>query len=142
MKSIWGLNLAAVTRTTVQIFHVILTKARNYDRQKTGPTSRLRGRPNSKQHSRVIVQQLPNIWPWAPDEARHTDWPAVAMWLWLWLKHADTLVAVALNKRQLHYTENCITPLYICYFLKNSAFWDVTPCGSCKNRRTLACVGC
>jgi hypothetical protein len=29
-----------------------------------------------------------NIWSWAPDGARYqdllTDWPSVAMWLWLW----------------------------------------------------------
>jgi hypothetical protein len=32
--------------------------------------------------------------------------------------------------------------------MKNGVFWDVTPCGSCKNRRFViwyyfeACVGC
>jgi hypothetical protein len=34
-------------------------------------------------------QIVTNIWSWATDGARHqdrqTDWPSVAMWLWLWL---------------------------------------------------------
>jgi hypothetical protein len=34
-------------------------------------------------------QTVLNIWSWAPHGARHedlvTDWPSVAMWLWIWL---------------------------------------------------------
>jgi hypothetical protein len=56
--------------------------------RKTDPSSRQRGRPTKQDRNcqRVIIY---NIWPWAPDGTRHqdllTDWPSVAMWLWLWL---------------------------------------------------------
>jgi hypothetical protein len=38
--------------------------------QKTDPSSRQRGRP-TKQDSNC--QRVINIWPWAPDGARHQD---------------------------------------------------------------------
>jgi hypothetical protein len=52
--------------------------------QKTDPSSRQRGRPPTQDRNR---QTVINRWSWAPDGARHqdllTDWPSVAMWLWL-----------------------------------------------------------
>jgi hypothetical protein len=60
--------------------------------QKTNPSSRQRGRPTKKQDRNC--QTVINIWSWAPDGARHqdlkTDWPSVAIWLWLlgdWVIH-------------------------------------------------------
>jgi hypothetical protein len=53
--------------------------------QKTDPSPRQRGRPTKQDHNCQIVIY---IWTWAPDGTRHqdllTDWPSVAMWLWLW----------------------------------------------------------
>jgi hypothetical protein len=44
------------------------------------------GAPQKQDHN---CQTVINIWSWAPHGAPHqdllTDWPSVAMWLWLWL---------------------------------------------------------
>jgi hypothetical protein len=54
-----------------------------YERQ----TCRLvrEGAPQKQERN---CQTVINIWSWAPDGARHqdllSDWPSVAMWLWLW----------------------------------------------------------
>jgi hypothetical protein len=52
--------------------------------QKTDPSSRKRGRPTKQDRN---CQTVINIWSLVPDGARHqdllTDWPSVAMWLWL-----------------------------------------------------------
>jgi hypothetical protein len=43
------------------------------------------GAPQKQGHN---CQRVINIWPWAPDGARHQDllidWPSVAVWLWIW----------------------------------------------------------
>jgi hypothetical protein len=46
-------------------------------------------REGAPQKQDCNCQTVINIWSWAPDGVRHqdllTDWPSVAMWLWLWL---------------------------------------------------------
>jgi hypothetical protein len=58
-----------------------------------GPAAYIKDRPvlsseraphkNKKPNSQTVI----NIWSWAPDGTRHqdllSDWPSVAMWLWL-----------------------------------------------------------
>jgi hypothetical protein len=39
--------------------------------------------------------------------------------------------------------ENVRFEVFTAVTMKNGVFWDVTPCGSCKNRHlNLACIGC
>jgi hypothetical protein len=47
-------------------------------------------REGAPQNQDFNCQTVINIWSWAPDGAWHqdllTDWPSVAMWLWLWMR--------------------------------------------------------
>jgi hypothetical protein len=38
-------------------------------------------------------------------------------------------------QRQLNYSEFVRLEVFTAVTMKNGVFWDVTPCGSCKNRR-------
>jgi hypothetical protein len=59
---------------------------------KDRPVLSLERAPHKKQdrNSQAVI----NIWSSAPDGARHqdllTDWPSVAMWLWLWPRQLVT----------------------------------------------------
>jgi hypothetical protein len=60
-----------------------LARARNIYKRQTRPLVR-EGAPQKQD---LKCQRVINIWSWALDGARHqellTDWPSVAMWLWL-----------------------------------------------------------
>jgi hypothetical protein len=46
------------------------------------------------------------------------------------LSSSETSVLTRATRRNI--PEDAILQLY--FYLKNAVFWDVTPCGSCKNR--------
>jgi hypothetical protein len=63
-----------------------------YKKRQTRPLVR-EGAPQKQDRNCQIV--IDNIWSWVPDGARHqdlvTDWPSIAMWLWLtWLWLAES----------------------------------------------------
>jgi hypothetical protein len=57
---------------------------------KDRPTLSSERAPHKKKQDRNC-QTVLSIWSLAPNGARHqdlvTDWPSVAMWLWLWLDY-------------------------------------------------------
>jgi hypothetical protein len=52
---------------------------------------------NQDRNSQTVI----NIWSLAPDGARHqdllTDWPSVAMWLWLWLRDSLEMAVITVG---------------------------------------------
>jgi hypothetical protein len=63
-----------------------LARASSIYKRQTRPVAREGTSQKQDRNCQIVI----NIWTWAPDGARHqdllTDWPPVAMWLWLWLR--------------------------------------------------------
>jgi hypothetical protein len=88
--------------------------------------------------TRCCRVEVTNIWSWAPDGARHqgrqTDWPTVAIWLWLWsaasLVRARVQFAPAHDKEsrvQNREMEDRVSSLYVMNCKVNN-------CSSAKER--------
>jgi hypothetical protein len=62
-----------------------------------GPGAYTKDRTAPEKQDRNCLTVI-NIWLWAPDGVRHqdvlTDWPSVAMWLWLWAVGSSVWKAV------------------------------------------------
>jgi hypothetical protein len=73
-------------RTRTRTRERLLDKGQQHIQKTDRPLVR-EGAPPKKQNRNS--QTVKNIWSWAPDGARHqdllTDWPSVAIWLWLGL---------------------------------------------------------
>jgi hypothetical protein len=82
-SQIWDSKIWSRVPRDSDLRKTALAKASSMYKRQTRPLVR-EGAPQKQDRN---CQTLINIWSWAPDGARHqdllTDWPSVAMWLWL-----------------------------------------------------------
>jgi hypothetical protein len=85
-SQIWDSKIWSWVTRDLNQTKTALARASSIYKRQNRPLIR-EGAPPKQDHD---CQTVINIWLWAPDGARHqdllTDWPSVAIWLWLWLQ--------------------------------------------------------